>query len=338
MGKINDVMTDYLRDKERFADLFNANLFHGKEMISPDWLEDSSEVYAEEYRSLEGTGLKTDSEIMVKIKDSSTSMYRDIKMRLRSGGILRVLAVEAQEHVDYAMPWRHMNYDSLEYGNQLKTLRKKNKKVDKFGSKAEKLCGILKSDRLIPTYTLCLYHGKEIWDGPRSLKDMMDFGNDKEIWESIFSDYYFHLVCVNEQTDFSGYHSSLKELLQLVAKRDNRTELVQMIKNDLAYQKLDEETVKAASVLLGNKRLMRKQNQNEEGTYNMCKALDDLAEESRREGKREGKREGMRSGIIAFLELCKEFGMNREAATESLAQKFGFEKSIAEKNVAKYWK
>ena len=88
MGKINDVMTDYLRDKERFADLFNANLFHGKEMISPDWLEDSSEVYAEEYKSIEGTGLKTDSEIMVKIKDSSTSMYRDIKMSLRSGGIL----------------------------------------------------------------------------------------------------------------------------------------------------------------------------------------------------------------------------------------------------------
>ena len=53
---------------------------------------------------------------------------------------------------------------------------------------------------------------------------------------------------------------------------------MQMIKNDPAYQKVDEEAVKAASVLLGNKRLMRKQNQNEEGTYNMCKALDDLAE------------------------------------------------------------
>lgn len=26
--------------------------------------------------------------------------------------------------------------------------------------------------------TVCLYHGKKAWDGPRSLKDMMDFGSD----------------------------------------------------------------------------------------------------------------------------------------------------------------
>ncbi len=157
---------------------------------------------------------------------------------------------------------------------------------DKFSNDAERLCGILKTDRIMPTYTLCLYHGKELWDGPRSLKDMMDFGKDREVWEEIFVNYHFHLVCINEQTDFKKYHSSLRELFQLISKRDDK------------------------------------------------QALDDLAEESRREGKREG----LRSGIIAFLELCQEVGMNREAATERLAQKFGFEKSVAEKNVAKYWK
>ncbi len=33
--------------------------------------------------------------------------------------------------------------------------------------------------------TLCLYHGEEKWDGPRSLKDMMDFGADgkRQKWE-----------------------------------------------------------------------------------------------------------------------------------------------------------
>ena len=74
-------------------------------------------------------------------------------------------------------------------------------------------------------------------------------------------------------------------------------------------------------MVLGNKLLMLKQNRNQEGTYNMCKALDDLAEESRCEGKREG----LRSGIIAFLELCQEVGMNRDAAIERLVQKFGLE-------------
>ena len=70
--------------------------------------------------------------------------------------------------------------------------------------------------------------------------------------------------------------------------------------------------------------------------------MEDLFEEGRQEGKLEGKLEGLqegkRSGIIAFLELCQEFGMNRETAAERLAQKFGFEKLVAEKNVEKYWK
>lgn len=236
--------------------------------------------------------------------------------------------------MDYTMPWRHMNYDSLEYGSQLRELKRKNKKSGKFSNDAEKLCGIRKTDRIIPTYTLCLYHGKEFWDGPRSLKDMMDFVKDGEEWEEIFADYHFHLVCINEQTDFEEYHSSLKELFQLISMRENRQALVKLVRSNSAYQRLDEETVKAASVLLGDKRLMMKQNQNEEGTYNMCKALEDLFEE----GRQEGEREGLRSGIIAFLELFQEFGMNRETATERLAQKFGFEKSIAERNVAKYWK
>ena len=128
MGKVNDAMIDYLKDKERFADLFNVNLFEGLEVVSAGQLQDSSETYSEEYKSVAATEKNAENEVTVKIKDSSTTRYRDIKMRLQSGGIL-------------------------------------------------------KSDRLTPTYTLCLYHGKEIWDGPRSLKDMMDFGEDKEIWE-----------------------------------------------------------------------------------------------------------------------------------------------------------
>ena len=344
MGKVNSAMIDYLKDKERFADFFNVNLFEGRKVIIPEQLVDRSETYMEEYKEerVDCIDKNEDNKITIKIKDSSTTRHRDIKMQLQSGGVLRILALEEQTNVDYTMPWRHMNYDSLEYGNQLRDLKKRNQKKDKFSNDAERLCGILKTDRIMPTYTLCLYHGKELWDGPRSLKDMMDFGKDGEVWEEIFVNYHFHLVCINEQTDFKKYHSSLRELFQLISKRDDKQALVQLIRNNSAYQRLDEETVNVASVVLGNKRLMLKRNRNEEGTYNMCKALDDLAEESRREGKREGKREGnregLRSGIIAFLELCQEVGMNREAATERLAQKFGFERSVAEKNVAKYWK
>ena len=48
--------------------------------------------------------------------------------------------------------------------------------------------------------TLCLYHGEEKWDGPRSLKDMMDFGADgkRQKWEDYFADYPMRIVCADE--------------------------------------------------------------------------------------------------------------------------------------------
>ena len=36
MGKENDLMLDYLRDNQRFADLFNGGLFAGKQVVNAD--------------------------------------------------------------------------------------------------------------------------------------------------------------------------------------------------------------------------------------------------------------------------------------------------------------
>lgn len=71
-----------------------------------------------------------------------------------------------------------MNYDSLEYGRQVKELLKQNQERKDCADANEKLCRFKRTDRLTPVYTICLYHGTELWDGPRSLKDMMNFGKD----------------------------------------------------------------------------------------------------------------------------------------------------------------
>ena len=68
-----------------------------------------------------------------------------------------------------------MNYDALEYEKQIRALKTENDNQNKYQSNAEFLCGLCNEDRLIPTYTICLYHGKEQSDGTRSLNDMMHF-------------------------------------------------------------------------------------------------------------------------------------------------------------------
>ena len=105
---------------------------------------------------------------------------RDIKKRLESGVCLKILAVEAQNDVNYIMPWRIMEYDCMEYGKQIRRIQNANREAGEYASAGEFLCGFRREDRLVPVYTLCLYHGTGQWNGPRCLRDMADFGADRK--------------------------------------------------------------------------------------------------------------------------------------------------------------
>lgn len=160
MGKINNTFTNYFRDKARFADLYNGICFQGKSVISPEMLTDASEVYNEvdaEKTEHASVGARV-------MRGKRQERIRDIKMRLSTGELLCFLAQENQNLVDYTMPYRCMQYDTMEYGRQLNHLRKKNRESKNWDSWAEEACGIKKTDRLIPIYTLCVYHGLEKWD------------------------------------------------------------------------------------------------------------------------------------------------------------------------------
>lgn len=273
MGKESDAMMEYLKNNERFADLFNGSYFQGNQVIKAEELQEGSEVYKED------------------AGEKSTTRTRDVKKRLKSGGNLKVLAIENQNLTDYAIPWRHMNYDVLEYGRQIKEIKKKNKDNKKLHTSSERMCGLIETDRLAPAFTLCLYHGEDKWRGPRSLKDMMDFGEDKELWEQVFSDYQMKLICLNEMDDFSQFHSSLKQLFQLLAFRKDKKKLKELLEEDASYQDMDEETADVVSTLMGVEKEMAKKDNGEDG-YNMCTAIREMLEESRLEGRQEGRQEG----------------------------------------------
>ena len=169
MGDIDVAICEYIAENERVADLFNGLYFQGERRIHAENIEDYEEKYPVKYP----TGGK-------RSKHTGKVRYRDIVKKLKSGGSLRILAMENQNQVDYTMPFRCMEYDTLEYRRQIDRRIRDNEKISQWSSEAEFLCGVRKTDRFAPVYTVCLYHGKEAWDGPRSLKDMMDFGSDPD--------------------------------------------------------------------------------------------------------------------------------------------------------------
>lgn len=148
MGRYDDAMYRYLSDNDRFADLFNAVLFGGKKVLRGEQLEPDGERYAdsvcrEEPELSPGSGsalcaegrpeeasagerIHAEKEALQKAEPPGNRKgspakpgksrklpgyekgFRDIKKRLRTGESFVVTAVENQDAIDYAMPWRIM--------------------------------------------------------------------------------------------------------------------------------------------------------------------------------------------------------------------------------------
>ena len=111
MGKENDAMLDYLDNNYRFAALFNGCFFDGEEVVKAADLTEGSEGYVEKYPPEGYSSGKT------------VPRFRDLKKNMVCGRRLRVLAAEGQNEINYIMPWRHMNYDALEYEKQIRALK-----------------------------------------------------------------------------------------------------------------------------------------------------------------------------------------------------------------------
>ena len=107
----------------------------------------------------------------------------------------------------------------------------------------------------------------------------MDLAKDS-MWAEHFSDYKMNLLCINEMTDFSKFHSSLKELFTLLAFRNDRAKLQEILTKDPAFQAMDRYTVETAGILMGAKKFMGKKNQGEE-TYDMCEALQGIFDDGK---------------------------------------------------------
>lgn len=324
MGQKNAVTRRFYSNKTRFADLVNGIYFQGRKIINPEDLSESSEVYAVPQID-DFTGKNRDY----------FERTRDIKMRHHSGASIRILAIENQHYVDYSMPLRNMQYDVLEYQQQLEEIKHRNKTADSFTSANELLCKIKKTDRLWPVHTLCLYLGEEPWDGPRSLKDMMDFGEDTEGMSKHFADYPFRLYCVNEEQDFSMFHTDVRNIFELLPLRKNKRKLLEKLESSTAYNHMTEDSLELLSVLMDSPGIWknRKKYLNPQNTYhknetpeteeyNMCQAIRELVEDGRQEGRLEGRLETLKQNVE---NLMGSLSISLEKACELLGRTEDYE-------------
>lgn len=278
----------FWRDNKHFADLFNATVFNGKQVLKPNKL----------------TEMDTDVSATIQSKsyNESITRNRDVVKKMSDGVEFNILGLEIQDKTHYAMPLRTMTYDALGYIKEYNDIKKQHKlNKDSFSSHEEFLSGINKSDRFHPIITLVLYYGESLWDGPTCLSDMMVSMPDNI--KAYFSDYKLNLVQILDSDKYTFYNEDVRDVFNIARSIYNKD--IDSIFSEYKTRNVDNEVIKLISVLTATPQIMNLCKPNEQGgKVNMCKAMEEL----KAEWQGESKKEEVQKAIISML----EFGITKE--------------------------
>lgn len=341
MGRQDGEHKLYFADKRRYADLWNGGLFHGKQLIKADELQDVDTVQtmADQKGILEQT--------------------RDLVMKqVRGGQALAVWVLENQQTVDYTMPARVMLQEAMEYHRQIRVIKKQNeseyrrqkdqgtsaenrrtgdkqgvKKQEKFfRDDGEFLYKFREQDRLLPVATLVAYWGEE-WKGPKTLYDLIDFGEDEVLGKELrklVPEYPLHFVNLSSLEDYGVFQTELRILLELYACRNDKERFQDYINSHEECRHMDEETLHMLSVMTHSKELQGLGIKAKEENVNMCKAITDLILDGKIEGKMEGKAEGKAEIIVGAVRKMLDRGLEGKEMAELLGQTPGYIEGVVQ--------
>lgn len=259
-------LKEFWRQNERFADLFNAVVFDGGEVIRAADLEERD----------------TDMSGIIKIKNQEQSLIRtrDVVKKAAYGMEFVILGIENQQKIHYGMPLRTLLYDGLGYWKECRELSKSQEK-DRGRTGEEFLSGLKRDDRLHPVITLVVYYGETPWDGPRSLKEMMVAMPEK--MERIFADYRMNLVQILDSDQYAFHDPDVQTVFEI--SREIYRKNFSAIKERYGSRNIKSELAAVIGAITDSAYLLEQTTEKEE--IDMCNALKELEEKGRQEGRRE---------------------------------------------------
>ena len=282
----------FWRDNEHFADLFNATVFNGKQVLKPDKL----------------TEMDTDVSATIHSKsyNESITRNRDVVKKMSDGVEFNILGLEIQDKTHYAMPLRTMTYDALGYIKEYNDIKKHHKlNKDSFSSHEEFLSGINKSDRFHPIITLVLYYGESLWDGPTCLSDMMISMPDNI--KAYFSDYKLNLVQILDSDKYTFYNEDVRDVFNII--RNIYNDDFDSIYREYESRNVDIDVMELICNITSVPKLMDLCTDTEQGgTVNMCEGMKRFQAECESKGMKEGIDSEKVNSIISML----EFGITKE--------------------------
>jgi len=305
LGKSDVILKQWLKNKVRFADLFNAVVFDGEQVIKPEELEElnsESGIVIENAADVDDTEDKKEN----RVRYQTEHRYRDLVMRWKGEAELAVLALENQGKIHYAMPVRGMLYDALAYTDQMRLLWNQLSEEEKRSvNENEFFSRFRKNEKLCPVITIIFYYGEEKWDGAVQLYELFGVEDEKlvHILQRYVPNYRMNLIEVNSMEDVRKYKSDLQILFDMLRYRKDKRRLLEYTKeHSECFKNLDYESLQAMAVLLNTDKLLAKVIKKKGVDGNMCQALEEYYQDGVQEGIEKGLAQGMKQGIEQGIE------------------------------------
>ena len=280
MGQ-KDITEKILEDyNDVFADIINVLVFKGERRINPSSLKDTS-VHS-----------------MYKADDSRLhEQERDISKIWEEYNIeIAMCGIENQTKVEAVMPLRVIGYEGASYRSQL-----------------------LKDPiRPIPVITIVLYFGKEHWDKPKTLKELVKIPQGLDEYVNDCKIHVFEVSWLTEE-QVSMFTSDFKVVANFFVNRRKNSDY---IPDDPTEIKHVDEVLKLLSVMTGDKRYETILKEEKE-VRNMCEVADRLENMGIAKGVAKGRAEGETklAKLMEKLFAAKRFEDAEKAASDEEARK-----------------
>ena len=265
--KPDTILKTFWRDNDHFADLFNAALFDGEQVLNP---ADLMEV-------------DTDVSSMVKFNNHAETVQKvlDVVKKTAYGVDFVIWGLENQSKIHYAMPLRHMIGDSFSYLKEYNEIAARNKAEKGFESSDEFLSNLKRTDRLHPVISLCVYYGENEWDGPFCLTDMLEI---PEKLKPLVSNYKMNLIEVRNSEPLRFHNPDVDTVFDVSRSIYERNfDKINTIYRD---KKISAELGVVIGAITESQKLIDQalKSEKEGGQINMCGALEELVDKGRQRG------------------------------------------------------
>lgn len=325
MSDKDSITKKYIKQPDRFADLFNGFCFGGEEKLQPEKLRDMDTTSVVLPYGSDGAALpeqKARDVLKLAVKTDGKAAYC-------------ILGVENQTEVHTAMPIRNMLYDAMTLTEQVAATAKSHKAAHNHGNdKAEFLSGFHRDDKVLPVITLVVYWGADDWDAPVTLREMYPEGVDESILKYA-TDYKMNLISPAKMTDqqLDVFRSDLKAVLKFIKHSKDKKELAALVNGNQDYKSLDRLAAQTISVCSG-------QDFNfpvGEERIDVCKAIDDMVTDARNEGRSQGRDEATNEGMRNVIATVRDLNMGKEVAIQQLEKRYTLSQAAATSFVDSNW-